>query len=459
MVVLPCAILMRSNLSDTFLRGIQSLTEQPLAESARRHARRCLLDYLGATFAGACLAQKSLRDLMRNLGGLEPTASVIGMDCKASLCTAALINGISSHTAELDDGVISGIIHPGTPVFSALLPDAQRNQISGDDFLLGIVAGYEASVRIANAIQPSHKLRGYHATATCGSIGAAIGILTMSRADPAIIKNALSAAAVSASGSLKVLEDNSVLKPFNPGHAAVSAITAVALARSGFAGPTDPLEGNAGFLAMMADAWEPAELFGSTGRGLAIEQVYFKPYAACRYCHPAIEAAILVRSNKEFNPQQISGIRVSTYKLAVRNHDHTTVESVASAKMSIPFSVAVALHQGAAGINQYTDATVRCASINHLMKMIEVVADERFTTAFPKQTSARIEITMTDGRILDAVVREPKGDPGTPLSDDEVSEKFMNLAEFSGVPGDRAAAIRDAVWNLPSDACKFYDML
>jgi 2-methylcitrate dehydratase PrpD len=450
---------MQSNISDKFLSGIKSLTEQPLTDSAKLHARRCLLDYLGATIAGASLAKKSLRDLMSNLGGLEATASVIGMDCEASLTTAALINGIASHTAELDDGVISGIIHPGTPVFSALLPDAQRNRISGDDLLLGIVAGYEGSVRIANAIQPSHKLRGYHATATCGSIGAAIGILTMSRADSAMIKNALSAAVVSASGSLKVLEDNSVLKPFNAGHAAVTAITAVALARSGFTGPNDAFEGNAGFLSMMADTWEPAELFGTAGRGLAIEQVYFKPYAACRYCHPAIEAAIVLRNEQGFIPQQISGIRVSTYKLAVRNHDHTTVESVSSAKMSIPFSVAIALDQGAAGINQYTDDTISSASIDHLMKMVEVQADEKFTAAFPKQTSARVEITMADGSTFEAVVHEAKGDPGNPLTDDEVSDKFMNLADFSGMSRERPAAIRDAVWNLPSDACKLYDLL
>ena len=71
------------------------------------------------------------------------------MDTQTSLTTAALINGIASHTAELDDGVISGIIHPGTPVFSALLPYAQKHKIEGDNLLRGIIAGYEASVRLA----------------------------------------------------------------------------------------------------------------------------------------------------------------------------------------------------------------------------------------------------------------------------------------------------------------------
>jgi 2-methylcitrate dehydratase PrpD len=93
------------------------------------------------------------------------------------------------------------------------------------------------------------------------------------------------------------------------------------------------------------------------------------------------------------------------------------------------------------------------------MKIVEVEADEKFTAAFPKQTSARVEITMADGRIIEGVVHEPKGDPCNPLTDDEVSDKFMSLTNFSGMPRDRAAAMRNAVWNLPTDAGRLYDML
>lgn len=450
---------MQQNITDRFLDGIFALKDQPLPESARHHARRCLLDYLAATVAGAKMAEEETKKLLHSLGGTDPHASLIGLNRKASLLTASFINGISAHTAELDDGVISGIIHPGAPVFSALIPVAQRYRVNGEDLLLGAIAGYQAAVRIADAIQPSHKLRGYHATATCGALGAVVGILMMRNAAPSIVKNALSAAAVSAAGSLKVLEDNSQLKPINAGHAAASAITAVAIAECGFVGPADVFAGNAGFLAMMADTCDSDKLFGLTDEPLAIERVYFKPYAACRYCHPAIEATLALRAQGDIDTRSIKRIRVSTYELAVKHHDHTAVENVSSAKMSIPFSVAVALEYGAAGVAEYSEQAVQSDSVARVMKAVEVQADETYTAAFPRRTSAKVEITFNDGRVVTSEVHEPKGDPGKPLSDEEVSEKFVSLAMFSGMRESRAREVCDLVWQLPAHADRFYTLI
>lgn len=313
------------NLTDRFIRQIQSLSQCELQESTGRYAKGCLLDYLGATLAGSRMTREKTAILMTALAGSGSGVSVIGLDRKAPVAVAALVNGISSHAAELDDGVISGIVHPGAPVLSALLPVAEEQSIDGRRLLLGIVSGYEATVRLANAIQPSHKMRGYHATATCGGIGAALGILNMTDATEETMKNAVSAAAVSAGGSLKVLEDGSQLKPFNPGHAALTAVVSVALAKAGFKGPDDVMSGRAGFLAMMADAYKEEALFPERDQKLCIEDVYVKPYAACRYCHPAIEAALQIRGEEGICVDDIEWIRVATYRLAVDHHDHTVV--------------------------------------------------------------------------------------------------------------------------------------
>ncbi len=450
---------MSQTIIDQFIAGTLSRVAGSLPDSVLHQARRCLLDYLGATFAGARMATEKNSELLRNLGGTEESASLIGMDQKAALATASLINGISSHTAELDDGVMSGIIHPGAPLFSALLPTAQIHGCSGEDLLCGIIAGYEGGVRIANAIQPSHKLRGYHATATCGALGAVVGISVMKRTGAHLMKQALSAAAVCASGSLKVLEDDSRLKAVNAGQAAASAVVAVALAESGFTGPEDAFAGKAGFLAMMADECDFDALLAKSQEHFAIEGVYFKPYAACRYCHPAIEAALKLREKPGFDAGTIRRVRVSTYRLAVTHHDHTTVESVSSAKMSIPFSTAVALVRGSAGIGQYTDETIRFGAIDRLAKLVEVEADEEYSAAFPQLTSARVELTLEDGRNLAAEVHEPKGDPGNPLSDAELEEKFLSLARFAAIPQSRAAKMAQLVWNLPADNGLLYGLL
>jgi len=458
----------RQNYSDSFIDAIYALGKTTLPGPVIHHARRCLLDYLGVTIAGAAMAMEKNNRLLNQLADRrtpiervnsgDRLASVIGMNLKADLLLSALVNGLSSHQAELDDGVISGIVHPGAPIFSAILPWAQVNQANGEQLIRGIVTGYEATVRIANTVQPSHKRRGFHATGTCGTIGAALALSMMVGAGKKEMKDSLSAASLSACGSLKALEDDSELKPFNPAQAAVSALMACSLARAGFAGPDDALAGERGFLEMMSDEFDIRHLDFPT-QNFAIESVYFKPYAACRYCHPPIEAALELRKNRSFSGQDVKSIRVATYDLAVRNHDHTRCESVASAKMSIPFSVAVALDQGAAGIREYTAQTIRSGSIDSLMKLVAVTVDNEFTAAFPNKTSARVEITMQDGSAIEAIVNEPKGDPGNPLSDAEVTDKFMNLAFFAGMPSEQSSAIRDAVWNLPEDAGGLYELL
>lgn len=441
---------MQSSLIDSYITAIQNAINQPLPESAVLHAKRCLIDYLGATLAGAKMATKKHDSILRLLGDSGSSASLIGLNRKSSISSAALINGISSHTAELDDGVISGIIHPGAPLFSALIPMAQASaKVDGQDLIKAIIAGYEASVRLANCIQPSHKIRGWHATATCGSIGAVFGIMTMRKTSEDALKHALSAILISASGSLKVLEDSSELKPFNAGHAAQSAITAVAIAESGFIGPIDAFSGKAGFLAMMSDSIDTDKLLGKDFESFAIEKVYLKPYAACRYCHPAIESAIRIRNEEKPNLDAIDHIHVETYQLAVTHHDHTTVDGVASAKMSIPFSTAVAMVHGLAGVDQYSEETIRCATVDHIMKKITVVSNPEFTKAFPLKTCAKVTVTLKDGSQRVSQVDEPLGDPGNPLSNEAVSEKFLNLADYSGMPKQWAQNILQSVWKLP----------
>ena len=440
---------MRTNLTNRFLVDVLSLAEQPLADTAVHHAKRCLLDYLGAAFAGARMNAHRSQPLATMLGSGSQEVSLIGLESKSSLLSAALVNGISSHTAELDDGVMSGIIHPGTPIFSALLTIAQKHDLSGQRLLRGTVLGYEAAVRLANAIQPSHKLKGYHATATCGSLGATIGLATMCNFDFLKTKHAFSVAAISAGGSLKVLEDNSQLKPYNSGHAAVSAIMACTVAEAGFEGPDDVLAGKSGFLSMMGVDIKESELFEKRFNTLAIEQVYFKPYAACRYCHPAIEAVLKLKNQASVDGSRIKEIRVSTYELAVTNHDHTIVESVASAKMSIPFSVAVALKTGAAGLAEYTPEIISDSAVRSLMSKVVVSPDDKCTALFPQDTAAQVDILLNDGSLLSAEVFNAKGDPQNPMSDDELFQKFYELSRYGGIAAERAHRIREGVLNLP----------
>lgn len=369
---------------------------------------------------------------------------MLGYDRKALLQVATLLNGLSSHTAELDDGIISGIIHPGAPVFTALLAVAEQRNIDFEHFCKGVVAGYEASTRMANAIQPSHKKKGYHASATCGMLGVTVGVAVMLDYSFWNLKNAFSAAVATTHGTLKVLEDNSELKPYNVAMAAKDGIEA-AFVGSLFNGPVDPLEGYAGFLAQATDEVDYDKLFQGLNGKYCIEDVYTKPYAACRYCHPSIENVLKLQSETNINPDDIERIDIRTYSLAVDKHDNTTVGNVSAAKMSIPFATAVTFCKGSASVDAYSDDTVNDPSVNSLMRKVHVAADEDFSQAFPKLSIATMKVTTTDGHVFESKTDLPKGEAVNPMTDEELADKFISLACWSGLNEEKAKKIAEDI--------------
>jgi 2-methylcitrate dehydratase PrpD len=450
---------MSTNLTTALVERMIQIRSAGLPPEAEHQAKRCLLDYLGAAFAGARMLDTKAGALLALDETASGTATAIGFPRKASLLTASFVNGLSSHVAEMDDGVRFGMIHPGSPIISALLPAAEHFRVRGADLLVGIVIGYETALRIAVSIQPSHYQRGYHPTATCGSIGAAVGLAAMLDLDATGMENALSAAAVTASGSLKVIGDHSELKPYNTARAACSAVQSYMMARAGFPGPSDALSGKTGFLEMCSDHCDTARILNDCDAGLWIHKVYVKPYAACRHAHPAIEACLALRDNPAYDLADIDDIRVITYGGLAGRHDQRRASGVASAKMSIPCSVSVALVRGSAGIKDFTETVIRDPAIRNLAEKVSVIEDPALTAQVPNKRAAFVEIHMADGKVLQASTTYPKGEPENPMTDGELKEKFNTLAQAGDIPQEQAAGVIHSVFNLPKSIEELFPLL
>jgi len=449
---------MAVNLTDKLIKDLCRLRDDSFSEAVILQAKRCLLDYLGAVFAGVKMLDAKGKILLESLEGSRGSdAAVIGFNRKAGLQTAVFMNGLSSHVAELDDGVRFGMIHPGAPIFSTILPLAEKESIDGKDFLTGIITGYEAAVRIACAVQPSHYSCGYHPTGTCGAMGAAAGAAAMLGFSETQMKDALSAAAVTASGSLKVLEDGSQLKPFNVGRAASAGLLAASMAKAGFKGPDDVFSGNSGFFSMMAQSFdvtclEKQELMG-------IQKVYVKPYASCRHTHPAIEAVLKIRSNSGVLPADIKSIKVSTYQGVIGKHDHRKIKGCSSAKMSIPYSAAVVWVTGMAGMEVFGEKYVNDPEIIALAEKVQVCPDDTLTALVPNKRAAIVDITTFDGSCHSERVDFPKGEPENPLSNDELEQKFISLATYGNISTKKIHKILETVWQIETELPHLFELL
>lgn len=450
---------MDKNNTDIFIDGLYSLSQEPLSAEIISQAKKCLLDYLGGTLAGAKILEKKGNSFLDFFQPSSGTSRIIGLGRKTSLENAVFFNGLNAHVAELDDGERFGMIHPGAPIFSTLLPLAEKDKINGGDFLRGSVVGYEAALRLAGAIQPSHKEFGFHATGTCGTTGAAIAVASALKLSKKKFKNTFSASVSSASGILKVTDDLSELKPFNSGRAALNGLFSVFMARSGFEGPKNILDGEKGFFSVFAPKFNPSMLERRTGDQLTIKNVYFKPYAACRHAHPAIEATLKILKENDLKKNEIKKIKIITYRFAIKGHDHTVIDGPSSAKMSIPYSVAAALNWGKAGLEEFGPEKIRDPEVIALTKKVEVVGDKDLDKQVPNKRPAVVEIETLDGKIFKTKVELPKGEPENPLSLEDIEEKFLSLAGYAKKTEGEAREIINYVEKLESNLVNLFPLL
>lgn len=419
------------NITNSFVDHLFEMSQRALPERIMEQAKLCAMDYVGCATAGAKMMAERNQQFLSIVAKQGGNSTIIGHETKTTLHNAAFLNAMNAHATELDDGHRLGMIHLGASIFSALLPVAEQEGIAKEDVLRGAVVGYEAAVLSAMAMQPSHKMRGYHTSGTCGTIGAAMSIATALHFDKQEMKNALSAAVAGAAGLLEMQEDDSELKPYNLAHAAVSGITAAYAALAGYSGPSDPMGGKRGLLAVMSEHPNIEVLTHFAEDRYEIERIYRKPYAACRHCHPAIEAALRIKHEHGLMANDIASVLVETYKLAVGGHDHKSIQGVASAKLSTPFSVALALVKDQAGIDDFNPVNIHDNTILDLCQRVDVIVNDELTSWSPQKRAAIVSITTDEGNTYSWEVDYPKGEPENPMTCSEVEEKYKLLTKDS----------------------------
>jgi 2-methylcitrate dehydratase PrpD len=447
----------KKGISDALINFIHNLNYENLPSEVVHQAKRCFLDYLGVALGGSTTeTANKIHTFLSNFNDKAVKITAIGYHRKTDIFKASLVNGITSHVLELDDGHRRATVHVGTVIFSTLLPLVEQENIDGRRAIVAIIAGYETALMIGRTVQPSHRSRGFHATATCGTIGAAMAAskaLNLSKKD---MSYALGLAATSASGLLQFLEDGSEMKQFHPGKAALCGLLAAYLAQSGFTAPYNILEGKRGFLRSTTDGIDISAI--TQDNNFSILDVYFKPYAACRHCHAPIEAILNIRSKQDLRVNEVKRINVLTYKSAVDGHDNPYPQNVVGAKMSVPFSVAVALKTGCAGPKEFDPVSFNDSEIINLAKKVELKEDPILTNLVPEKRPAIVEILTMDGHKFLERVDLPKGEPENPVTDEEIKKKFSDLASCCRSK-EEIANIVDIVENTEDKIGKIFQFL
>lgn len=407
--------------------------------------RYCFADYLGVALLGSALESDLLDGAARWMAG--GNVPVLGTEACCSAQDAAFLMALQAHSAELDDGHRKGMIHPGAVVFSSLLAVAPVVGARWGDFSRSAVLGYEVAILLAEAVQPAHKLAGFHATATCGAAGAAVAASSLLGSNRSTWKTSLAIALSGANGLLETINKESGLKPVNAARAAMLGVNAVILASCGIKGPDDIIGGERGFVACMTSSCKSVEL--PPEGDPQILEVYFKPYASCRHCHSGVEAALRIAGSSNFLLSDVLAVGVETYDLAIKGHVEKGSLSVSAAKMSIPASIALALATGRGDV--FDEDLLADGEVRRVIEATEVFPSEELSRLVPDKRAAVVTVRTKDGRTLTERVDYPKGEPENPMSEEELMAKFLGCAAKAHMSRDDAEALFEGVMNAGSD--------
>ena len=419
------------------------------------HAQRAVLDWLGSAMAGALEPPARMAQRLVAGFGRADDALVFGGG-RAAAASAALANGVASHILELDDVHKGSTLHAAAPIIPAALAVAEREHASGPAFLLAVVLGYDAALRIGAAVNPSH-YQFWHPTGTAATFGAAVAAGALLRLSPAAMLDALGSAGTQAAGLWEFNVDGAMSKHLHPGKAAFNGVIAADLAHYGFTGARRILEGERGFFRATSTDYDTDAVLRGLGEDWQIAENCYKLHSCCGHTHSAIDVALDLRAQQGWDAggalAQLATLQIETYgpgyAIVQERNPHTPYQ----AKFSLAYCVAAALAEGAVGLEQFGperfDADgVRDQGIAALLPRISISVAPDLTANYPAEWGTRLAVTLCDGSAQTLSAAFPRGNPENPVSTAALAAKFRALVapRYGAAQAERALA---AVRRLP----------
>jgi 2-methylcitrate dehydratase PrpD len=407
-------------------------------EQVGTRAKHCILDALGAGLAGA--DHPIVARLGRALGRLEESgrATVLASPRLRPMLHAAVLNGAMMQVHDVDEAHLPSHTHPSVAVLPAALAMAEACHASGSDLLVSFVAGYELEARLGQALAPGHYDRGWHATSTLGTFGAAAAAGRLLRLDPERMATALNLAGTQAGGVRAVF--GGMAKHVQCGKAALNGLLAALWAEAGLTAGADTLAHPSGFAvastgAATPIAWDPAE------PPRALLRATFKRFPCCLESHPSIEACLRLRA-AGLSHARIAEVTVRVHPDVVRFVGDPDPPTGTAAKFSLPHCVALALVHGDVAMAHFSGEPEPVGPVAEVRRRVHLLADDGLA-----YTEAAVEARDGAGRLWQAHTRHARGSPDDPFTAEEIEAKFLGLA--SPVLGpERAARLRELVLTM-----------
>jgi len=407
--------------SQNVAKFIANVHFETLPPAIIHQAKVAIRDHVGGMLAAfQDKAVTAARNVAIRMGGAQES-TLIGTGTKVPVNLAAMVGAIMARTLDMDDGAYrqtGHLAHAGGVVVPSALSLAEWQNASGKQLIEATVAAYEVTLR-AGWIISLWKI--FAPAGMAGTYGAAAAAAKLMKLNTQQTQDALGVAEAHCLYPSKAKRlDRMTMTKEAAGWGAMTGVTAALLSQEGFEGPDTLFD--------VADNNEPLE---SLGKEWEIMRLYFKPYCSCRFTHAPLDGAFALITEHNLTADAVKEITVGvSFPAAAKLFGTYRPPNIWQAQFSLPYVIAAALVDGKVGPEQFTDARLKDTSLLEQAEKVKLVVDEEADALASSKgmRSCRITIETNDGNAFETFVGFPKGAPENPLSEQELSSKFLELA-------------------------------
>lgn len=362
--------------------------------------------------------------------------SAVGFETGLSAPMAAMVNGTSAHALDFDDNFDPAKAHATAVLAPALLALAEDRDLQGKSLIDAYIVGLQIIGRVGQGVNPFHRNRGWHATATVGTVGSAAGCARLLGLNASETAHAISIATSMCGGFMS--QFGSMTKPLHAGLAASAAVKAALFAQAGITAGDQTLHGSHGMGTLMvgpdveslrASMVGKAEhgqtvsfAIGDIGSPLMIEEfgLKVKRFPNCGSVHRSLDGLLALKEAHGFNAGDVEEVFVRAPASHLRNLKYERPINSMQAKFSLEYAMAVGLLRGKVGLAEYADDTIMNAEIQALLPVTRKEYVEKMESEFPTE----VHVTLQDSRTFSISVNMPVGSAAAPLTKAQLNTKF-----------------------------------
>lgn len=437
------------DLIETVIDHVTQARYDSLGKDMRDVLKTMVVDTMGCATAGSRgHGVAELAGLVRSWGG-ESEASTIVFGDRVPAFHAAFVNGTAARAWDFDDVHEGGGGHTCASIVPTAFVLAQyaRKKVSGRELMLAIAIGTDLAARMRQALHD----RNTWVTETFvpfGIVGMASQLLGLTRKET---QAAMGIAYAQSSHNGQGTIDGALTVRLQQGLSAKSGVLALQLAKIGFFGPKDILQGSLGLYPLYArNEFNPEAITGDLGRRYELINTSIKPYPTCKFTHIPIATTCEMLARHAIKPSEVKHITIRTNQVAYTkcavSPQKRRPGSVVDVQFSIMVAVAIGVLRGNVTLAELKKENWEDPEILAFADKINVVVDPELE-ALPVIVAPNIiEIETVSGRKHSQRTERVIGSPDNRMSEEQVDAKFRGCVQFAALPVAKKKPRSSCVW-------------